>query len=76
MRAGAPDEPQQGPTLHLPLGLSIEEAERRLILATVEQESGDKQEAARVLGVSLKTLYNRLNAYKADPSDEEAPPEE
>jgi DNA-binding NtrC family response regulator len=57
-----------GPTLHLPLGVTIEEAERRLILATVEQAGGDKQEASRILGVSLKTLYNRLNAYKADDS--------
>jgi DNA-binding NtrC family response regulator len=32
----------------------------------VEQSGGDKPEAARILGVSLKTLYNRLNAYKTD----------
>jgi DNA-binding NtrC family response regulator len=61
---GPAEESHGGPTLHLPLGITIEEAERRLILATVEQASGDKQEAARILGVSLKTLYNRLNAYK------------
>jgi DNA-binding NtrC family response regulator len=60
-------DPQPGgPSLDVPLGVSIEEAEKRLILATVERASGDKQEAARILGVSLKTLYNRLNSYKTE----------
>ena len=40
------------------------EAERRLILATLEDCEGDKKKAAEVLGISLKTLYNRLNEYK------------
>jgi DNA-binding NtrC family response regulator len=51
--------------LRVRVGSSIEEAERRLILATLEQLDGDKKRAARVLGISLKTLYNRLNVYKA-----------
>jgi DNA-binding NtrC family response regulator len=42
---------------------SLEEAERRLILATLERCSGDKKRAAEILGVSLKTLYNRLHLY-------------
>jgi DNA-binding NtrC family response regulator len=37
--------------------------ERRLILATLDHFAGDKRRAAQVLGVSLKTLYNRLHAY-------------
>lgn len=53
-----------GPDLHFKVGVSIEEAERRLILATLEHYTGDKRKTADVLGVSLKTLYNRLNAYK------------
>jgi two-component system, NtrC family, response regulator AtoC len=47
------------------VGTSIADAERALILATMRQLNGDKPEAARVLGVSLKTLYNRLNVYQA-----------
>jgi two-component system, NtrC family, response regulator HydG len=46
------------------LGVPIAEAERRFILATLEQCEGDKKKAAKVLKVSLKTLYNRLNEYK------------
>jgi DNA-binding NtrC family response regulator len=48
------------------LGTSIAEAERRLILATLEHCDGNKRKAADVLKVSLKTLYSRLNEYKID----------
>jgi two-component system, NtrC family, response regulator AtoC len=46
------------------VGTPIAEMERRLILATLDQCEGDKKKAADVLGISLKTLYNRLNEYK------------
>jgi len=46
------------------VGTPIAEAERRLILATLEQCEGDKKKAAEILKVSLKTLYSRLNQYK------------
>jgi len=46
------------------VGTSIAEVERRLIMATLEQCSGDKKQAAQILGVSVKTLYNRLNEFK------------
>jgi DNA-binding NtrC family response regulator len=42
---------------------SLEESERKLILATLEQCGGDKKQAAQKLGISLKTLYNRLHQY-------------
>jgi two-component system, NtrC family, response regulator AtoC len=45
------------------VGSSLEESERVLILATVAQCGGDKKRAAEILGISLKTLYNRLNIY-------------
>ncbi len=47
----------------LPVGASLAAAERELILATVDHCGGDKNETARVLGISLKTLYNRLHKY-------------
>ena len=46
------------------VGMSTAEAEKVLILATLEQCDDDKKRASELLGVSLKTLYNRLNAYK------------
>ena len=54
-----------GSNLNLKVGTSLGEAERRLILATLEECEGDKKKAAEVLGISLKTLYNRLNEYKS-----------
>jgi two-component system, NtrC family, response regulator AtoC len=57
------DAPLAGPNLHLKVGTSLEDAERRLILATLDQYEGDKKVTAEVLGISLKTLYNRLNQY-------------
>jgi two-component system, NtrC family, response regulator HydG len=54
-----------GSNLNLKVGTSLGEAERRLILATLEESEGDKKKAAEVLGISLKTLYNRLNEYKS-----------
>jgi len=49
------------------IGLSIEEARRRLILSTLERCDGNKKKAAQLLGISLKTLYNRLGSYKERP---------
>ncbi len=46
-------------------GTSVAEVERRLILATLEQLDGDKKRAAELLGIGLKTLYNRLAVYNA-----------
>ena len=55
-------------SLDLSVGTPIAEAERRLVLATLEHFDGDKKLAAQTLGVSLKTIYNRLNSYAADGS--------
>jgi two-component system, NtrC family, response regulator HydG len=52
--------------LHVKVGISLAEAERRLILATLHECNGDKKRAAAILRVSLKTLYNRLKLYQFD----------
>ena len=58
--AGAPSgsDPMQ-------VGMSLADIERHFILATLEHFGGDKRKAAEVLGISLKTIYNRLNNYAA-----------
>jgi transcriptional regulator with PAS, ATPase and Fis domain len=58
-------EPSDRLVLHVRIGAPIVEVERRLILATLESVGGDKKQAAALLGISLKTLYNRLNVYAA-----------
>ena len=63
----------------VPIGTSLEEACRALILATLERCGGVRKHAAEMLGISLKTLYNKLVAYRAqksgdDPANAESPP--
>jgi DNA-binding NtrC family response regulator len=58
-------EPENASILQVRVGSSISEAEQRLIVATLQQCDGDKGMAAGILGISLKTLYNRLNVYAA-----------
>ncbi len=53
-----------GNRLTFSVGTSLSESERAIILATLEAHDGNKREAAKVLGVSLKTLYNRLKEYE------------
>jgi DNA-binding NtrC family response regulator len=50
----------------VPVGTPLEEAERLLILATLDKFEGDKKRAAAALHISLNTLYSRLNEYKAN----------
>lgn len=51
--------------LRIPVGTRLADAERWMIAATLKKCGGNKTRAAALLGVSLKTLYNRLNAYRA-----------
>ena len=54
------------PTVSVPIGASMAEVERAVILATLEHYNHHKERVAAVLGISLKTLYNRLKEYTAD----------
>jgi DNA-binding NtrC family response regulator len=45
------------------VGVSLDESERELILATLDHNGGDKKRTAEVLGISVKTLYNKLHLY-------------
>jgi DNA-binding NtrC family response regulator len=54
-----------GNEIRIRVGTSLDNAERALIMATLRALDGSKSKAAHVLGISLKTLYNRLHAYGA-----------
>ena len=67
-QTGAPlvvDASNGAESIVVALGEPLVEVERRLIIATLRQTGGDKKETARRLGISLKTLYNRINVYEA-----------
>ena len=55
--------------VRVPVGTNLAEAERWMIIATLKKCGGNKTRAAALLGVSLKTLYNRLNTYRAQGQD-------
>jgi transcriptional regulator with PAS, ATPase and Fis domain len=50
----------------LPVGITAAEAERELILKTLERTNHNKAEAARQLGLDVKTIRNKLKAYKIE----------
>ncbi len=60
------------PTLTISPGTTVDEAERRLILLTLEHTRNNKTRAAEILGISLKTLHNKLNRMKDEGAKTEA----
>jgi two-component system, NtrC family, response regulator HydG len=50
--------------MSVPIGTPLADAQREFIFATLKHFDGDKRQAARALGISLKTLYNRLESYQ------------
>jgi DNA-binding NtrC family response regulator len=54
----------------LAAGITVEEAERRLIMMTLAHTRDNKTRAAEILGISLKTLHNKLNKLRLRPKKE------
>jgi DNA-binding NtrC family response regulator len=67
------DEPPANNQPHVALapGITVEEAERRLIMMTLEHTRDNKTRAAEILGISLKTLHNKLNKLRLRPKKQE-----
>ncbi len=53
--------------LRLHPGMTVAEAERRLIYETLASTNNNKTRAAELLGISLKTLHNKLKDYESQP---------
>jgi two-component system response regulator HydG len=62
MAARAPDKG----SFRLPFGLTLDVVEKEYILTSLERNGGNKARTAEMLGVSEKTLYNKLNRYAAE----------
>ena len=69
-RAAGPVE-----SIVLPIGTSMAQAEKALMLATLRHFNHHKERTAAVLGISLKTLYNRLKEYAAEEASRRGDPE-
>lgn len=59
----------QGDAMNVWVGTPLADAQKQIILGTLKHCGGDKRRAAKALGVSLKTLYNRLGAYENEDSE-------
>jgi DNA-binding NtrC family response regulator len=53
-------------SINLPIPISLDEAERQLILKTLIKTNNNKTRAADLLQISLKTLHNKLKAYREE----------
>jgi len=64
------DEPENNSKDPIPLtvGLSVKEMEKQLIFKTLGEENGNRTHAARILGISIRTLRNKLREYKEQES--------
>jgi DNA-binding NtrC family response regulator len=54
---------QESRAIKTQIGMTLAAVERRHLLATLAHFGGDKKQTAETLGISLKTLYNRLKRY-------------
>lgn len=63
----ASEDEHSGPTVPMHVGERLDAVERKLLIATLEAVKGDRKTAADLLGISLKTIYNRLKKYGLDP---------
>jgi DNA-binding NtrC family response regulator len=61
--ATLPSREAGGDTVVLAVGTTVDEAERQLILRTLVSTGNNKARAAEILGISLKTLHNKLHRY-------------
>jgi DNA-binding NtrC family response regulator len=51
------------PTDEIKVGTTVHEAERKLILKTLKAQNGNRTKAAEILGITTRTLRNKLNEY-------------
>jgi DNA-binding NtrC family response regulator len=63
-KAAAPVGRTDEEGVYLPIGSTVQDAERALIERTLEHTGNNKTRAAAILGIGLKTLHNKLKQYR------------
>jgi len=71
----SPEENSEGPEEGVPVGISLEEMERRLIEATLEHFGGHRARTAKALGIGIRTLSGKLRQYGYAPREKSYVPE-
>ena len=57
---------QDSSGLGIEVGMSMKEAEKRFIFKTLHEAKGNRTHAAKTLGISIRTLRNKLNEYREE----------
>jgi two-component system response regulator HydG len=61
---------REGAKIVIPLGTKLDDVERMLIKETLKETGGDKSLAAQLLGIAARTIYRKLEAERAETTDE------
>jgi DNA-binding NtrC family response regulator len=61
-----PEQPLSGDAIHFRVGSTIREVEKAYILLTLKHANNNKLRTAEILGISVRTLHNRLGEFAAD----------
>jgi len=61
-----PRPEHSGQSLVIRSGLTVQEMEKTLILETLRSTNNNRTEAAKLLGISIRTLRNKLHEYRGD----------
>ena len=59
-----PAETTSSEMVSLPVGMSMDHAEREMIRTTLRHTAGNKTRAAKILGISLKTMHNKVKKFE------------
>ncbi len=59
-----PEEPTTEKNIQISAGMTIAEMERELILNTLKETKGNRTKAAEILGITVRTLRNKLHEYR------------
>ncbi|MGK0250275.1 MAG: DNA-binding NtrC family response regulator [Oleispira sp.] len=69
--SSAPSSEQVTDDVHIPAGMRLEELEKTAIYQALDNSMGNKNDTAKHLGISVKTLYNKLSKYEDQTGSDE-----
>ena len=67
---------EESKNFDIEVGMSMKEAEKRFIFKTLKETEGNRTHAAKTLGISIRTLRNKLNEYRSEDEEIEIEPED
>lgn len=62
----SPENEESSASMGIEVGMSMREAEKKLIFETLKTTNGNRTHAAKILGISIRTLRNKLNEYRME----------